>query len=41
LDLDKANAEGKDATLDWNLAYSFLKEYGLKDGSVESVSKLE
>jgi sphingomyelin phosphodiesterase len=37
LDLQKANQDGPSAVLQWNVAYSFLEEYGLADAKPESV----
>lgn len=40
LNLDKANADGINATLDWHVAYTFLNEYGLKSARVEDVKEI-
>ena len=37
MNLDKANKEGPTAKLDWDVAYTFLKEYGLKSAKIEEL----
>ena len=41
LDLDKWNKTPEGTRAEWDLAYSFLKEYGLSDMSVESFEQVK
>ncbi|KAM3134374.1 hypothetical protein pb186bvf_013487 [Paramecium bursaria] len=40
LNLDKANKDGPTAKLDWHVAYTFLKEYGLKSAKIEDLQHI-
>ncbi|CAD8140740.1 unnamed protein product [Paramecium pentaurelia] len=40
LDLAKANKEGQNAILNWNIAYNFLEYYGLQSSRIEDVQTL-